>query len=217
MIIVAAAAMARRRCVVFWLRGNAERGAPQPLQLGIYRSDYMVHQPSDDATPRLLQVCRPPPPPRTAAPAPHAVRFRAGLPQVELNTISCSFVALAAKLSSLHRHLVPRCGAHGAAAAALRAQPPLAAALEDAERLPANGSCREIAAAIARAHGEYLRARGKPSGAAVVLMLVQPSERNVIDQRGVAAGGRCRRPRGTMPPHLPPWCLPGPRLLLRTP
>ena len=194
-----------------------EEGAPQPLQLGIYRSDYMVHQPSDDATPRLLQVCRPPPPPRTAAPAPHAVRFRAGLPQVELNTISCSFVALAAKLSSLHRHLVPRCGAHGAAAAALRAQPPLAAALEDAERLPANGSCREIAAAIARAHGEYLRARGKPSGAAVVLMLVQPSERNVIDQRGVAAGGRCRRPRGTMPPHLPPWCLPGPRPLLRTP
>ena len=61
-------------------------GAAQPLQLGIYRSDYMVHQPTEEATPRLLQV--------------------------ELNTISCSFVALGAKLSGVHRHLLPRCGAH---------------------------------------------------------------------------------------------------------
>ena len=61
-------------------------GAAQPLQLGIYRSDYMVHQPTEEATPHLLQV--------------------------ELNTISCSFVALGAKLSGVHRHLLPRCGAH---------------------------------------------------------------------------------------------------------
>ena len=64
-------------------------GAAQPLQLGIYRSDYMVHQPTEEATPRLLQV--------------------------ELNTISCSFVALGAKLSGVHRHLLPRCGAQGPA------------------------------------------------------------------------------------------------------
>ena len=64
-------------------------GAAQPLQLGIYRSDYMVHQPTEEATPHLLQV--------------------------ELNTISCSFVALGAKLSGVHRHLLPRCGAQGPA------------------------------------------------------------------------------------------------------
>ena len=108
-------------------------GAAQPLQLGIYRSDYMVHQPSEEATPRLLQV--------------------------ELNTISVSFVALGAKLTGLHRQLLPRCGAQGTAAAALRGQPALAAALTDAERLPPNRSCAEIASAIARAHTAYVAAR----------------------------------------------------------
>ena len=33
-----------------------EEGVVQPLQLGIYRSDYMVDQPTEDAAPRLLQV-----------------------------------------------------------------------------------------------------------------------------------------------------------------
>ena len=136
-----------------------EEGAAQPLQLGVYRSDYMVDQPSDEATPRLLQV--------------------------ELNTISVSFVALGTKLTDLHRHLLPRCAAQGAAGAALRAQPALAAALAEPERLPPNWSCAEIAAAIAHAHAAYLAARGAPSGVAVVLMVVQPNERNVIDQRGV--------------------------------
>ena len=146
-------------------------GAAQPLQLGIYRSDYMVHQPSEEATPRLLQV--------------------------ELNTISVSFVALGAKLTGLHRHLLPRCGAQGAAGAALRAQPALAAALADAERLPPNRSCAEIASAIAKAHAAYVAARagkanwicsspgGPVPGVPVVLMIVQPNERNVIDQRGL--------------------------------
>jgi len=134
-------------------------GAAQPLQLGVYRSDYMVHQPSEEATPRLLQV--------------------------ELNTISVSFVALGAKLAGLHRHLLPRCGAQGVASAALRSQPALAAALADPERLPPNRSCAEIAAAIAQAHTAYIKARGAPRGVPVVLMVVQPNERNVIDQRGV--------------------------------
>jgi hypothetical protein len=31
-------------------------GVVQPLQLGIYRSDYMIDQPTDDAAPRLLQA-----------------------------------------------------------------------------------------------------------------------------------------------------------------
>ena len=81
-------------------------GAAQPLQLGVYRSDYMVHQPSADDSPRLLQV--------------------------ELNTISCSFVTLAAKLSGMHRHLLPRVGTRGVARAALHAQPALKAALAEA-------------------------------------------------------------------------------------
>jgi len=142
-------------------------GAVQPLQLGIYRSDYMVHQPSEEDVPRLMQV--------------------------ELNTISCSFVTLASKLSGMHRHLVPRAGAAGPAAEALRAQPALAAALADPklELLPHNESLSGIAAAIAQAHGEYVAAMpgggggGGESKSPVVLMVVQPTERNVIDQRGV--------------------------------
>lgn len=139
-------------------------GAVQPLQLGIYRSDYMVHQPSEEDVPRLMQV--------------------------ELNTISCSFVTLASKLSGMHRHLVPRAGAAGPAVEGLRAQPALAAALADPklELLPNNESLSGIAAAIAQAHAEYVKAM--PGGAEggrtpVVLMVVQPTERNVIDQRGV--------------------------------
>jgi hypothetical protein len=68
--------------------------------------------------------------------------------------------------------------------------------MADAERLPPNRSCVEIAAAIARAHAAYVAARagranwicaspgGPPPGVPVVLMIVQPHERNVADQRG---------------------------------
>ena len=76
-----------------------DEGATQPLQLGIYRSDYMVHQPGEEDAPRLLQV--------------------------ELNTISVSFVSLAAKMTRCHRHALTRAGLAGEKAerAALRRVP----------------------------------------------------------------------------------------------
>lgn len=51
----------------------------QPLQLGLFRSDYLLHQlsPSDDLS----------------------------IKQVEFNTISSSFGALSTKVSELHRYL----------------------------------------------------------------------------------------------------------------
>ena len=110
-----------------------DEGATQPLQLGIYRSDYMVHQPGEEDAPRLLQV--------------------------ELNTISVSFVSLAAKMTRCHRHALTRAGLAGEKAerAALRRVPALAAALDDGDRLPPNTAETEAAAALAAAHAEYMR------------------------------------------------------------
>lgn len=144
-------------------------GVVQPLQLGIYRSDYMIDQPTDDAAPRILQV--------------------------ELNTISCSFVSLAAKLSRMHADLVSRWGAtnDGAMQPFLSKMSAIAAALKDESLLPPSSSETDVAAAIALAHEEYLVQRGgarqRAAAADVpptaVLMIVQPNERNVVDQRGI--------------------------------
>ncbi|EOD07778.1 glutathione synthetase, partial [Emiliania huxleyi CCMP1516] len=207
-------------------------GPTQPLQLGIYRSDYMVHQPPGGAPPLLRQV--------------------------ELNTISSSFGSLSGKLSAMHAELLPRWVAPpvtGETASRCRRQitsphisphltasgcprkiisrhisthletasrcqrqmsetsdtaslqdmhASLAAGLIDGRltsgppegpfsdpsrsppagsggRLPPNPCEAEIAAALAEARLGTRRAH------AVVLMVVQPAERNVTDQRGIEA------------------------------
>ncbi|KAK3944718.1 putative glutathione synthetase [Diplogelasinospora grovesii] len=56
-----------------------KEGYVQPLALGLFRSDYMVHQDSPTATPQIKQV--------------------------EFNTIASSFGGLSAKTSDLHRFL----------------------------------------------------------------------------------------------------------------
>ncbi|KAH6654564.1 hypothetical protein BKA67DRAFT_623803 [Truncatella angustata] len=56
-----------------------EEGYVQPLSLGLFRSDYMVHQERPDSTPQIKQV--------------------------EFNTIASSFGGLAAQTSLLHRYL----------------------------------------------------------------------------------------------------------------
>lgn len=59
-----------------------EEGYVQPLSLGLFRSDYMVHQEKADSTPQIKQV--------------------------EFNTIAASFGGLAAQTSLLHRYLSSR-------------------------------------------------------------------------------------------------------------
>lgn len=54
-----------------------EPTALQPLQLGLFRSDYIVHKPSADA--------------------------EIGIKQVEFNTIASSFGALAQQTAGLHK------------------------------------------------------------------------------------------------------------------
>ena len=93
--------------------------------------------------------------------------------QVELNTIAASFASLSNRVSALHAYLAARWPA-------VRRQlwddagRPSRLKLENV--LPANPSVERIAEAIARAHGVY------GSRDAAVLFVVQPSERNALDQ-----------------------------------
>jgi glutathione synthetase len=133
----------------------------QPLQLTLNRSDYMIDEPSG----RLLQV--------------------------ELNTISVSFPSLAAKLTSMHRDLIGRLGATIGPAdreTLVRTRPDLATALGSSpdaldEALPANISGSAVARGLSVAHLEYCGGKARPR--VVVLMVVAPDERNVVDQRGI--------------------------------
>lgn len=79
------------------------------------------------------------------------------LRQVELNTIAASYAGLSARMAPVHRHLLQGT--------------PLAARLAPNDPLP------HIAEAFAEAHRRY----GVPG--AGVLMVVQPDETNVFDQR----------------------------------
>jgi glutathione synthase len=95
-------------------------------------------------------------------------------PQVELNTIASSFACLSSITSQLHHYTLQRL-----AAAAGSSSSDAAAALQllSACRLPANdamqGICRALAAAVVAAGGE----------GAVMVMVVQPGERNAYDQQ----------------------------------
>lgn len=112
---------------------------PDALRLGLLRSDYMV----DEPTGKLLQV--------------------------EINTVSASFAALASLTSRLHAHLAcyqqrdaPPGGGVGGA-------------------LPPNEAGAGFAAGLAAAWA----AAEMPD--AVVLFVVQPGERNVFDQQALQA------------------------------
>jgi glutathione synthase len=93
---------------------------------------------------------------------------KVGLLQVELNTISSSFGSLSAKITDMHRSMLAR------------RPPPFPGSI------PENGSLKGLAKALVVAHGEYLKLRPSARPAAVaVLFVVQPGERNVMDQRAL--------------------------------
>ena len=90
--------------------------------------------------------------------------------QVELNTIASSFGSLSTQVSKLHRYLLPL---HPAWAQAQLSQ------------LPEQNALAGFAAAIARAH-ELNCAAHKLGDSVVVVMVVQPGERNAFDQHWLA-------------------------------
>lgn len=81
--------------------------------------------------------------------------------QVELNTIASSFGCLSTLVGRMHRYLMERSGASH----------------EELDNLPFNDAMSEIADAL----GAAAAAHGAPNG--VVVMVVQPGERNAFDQQ----------------------------------
>jgi glutathione synthase len=143
-------------------------GEKQPIHLGVHRSDYMINISKRDKTVGLLQV--------------------------ELNTIASSFGSLSSRITSMHKytlkHNIPKV----------------------LGTLPGNESLKSIAHALCFAHQEYMKVRmsnskeelnamwnkmglNKPSTASSsssgspqthevkIMFVVQPNERNVMDQR----------------------------------
>ncbi|KAL8166393.1 hypothetical protein V2J09_007892 [Rumex salicifolius] len=81
--------------------------------------------------------------------------------QIEFNTISSSFSGLSCRVTDLHRYLLEH---HGS---------PLGL---DFKKIPENNAVIQFAAALAKAWSEYNNPR------AVVMIVVQPEERNMYDQ-----------------------------------
>lgn len=110
-------------------------GLKQPIMLGIHRSDYMLHEGSENSEPRFLQV--------------------------ELNTIASSMGAHALNVGKLHRFLLSRFGGDGdRVAQALQSHFGLAPSSgwsqRDVQRhLPENVTLQAIPAALAKAHQAY--------------------------------------------------------------
>eukprot|EP00949_MAST-11_sp_MAST-11-sp1_P000241 g241.t1 len=82
-----------------------------------------------------------------------------GILQVELNTIASSFGCLSSRVSSMHRFLYPE------------------------KKCPLNQAIDALPDALAKAHHAYMDAREKRPCSVKVLFVVQPNEKNSIDQR----------------------------------
>ncbi|KAJ3299205.1 hypothetical protein HK104_009738 [Borealophlyctis nickersoniae] len=125
-----------------------EEGVAQNINLGLHRSDYLLHVPLDAPT--------------DSEPV---------LQQVELNTIASSFSSLSNLAGDLHRYLYERTNFFN--------DPSLPSPDITSASLPVNSSIKTLAKGIAKAWELYA------SKSAVVVMVVQPGERNVFDQRWI--------------------------------
>lgn len=135
---------------------------------------------------------------------PPPASYQAEIRQVEVNTIAASFASLSTKASALHKYLAEKVLAAPSSSSTTPA--PAASSILDRlfsppfspfPLLPANEALDGLAQGLARAHDEYLRqeralwrSSAYPAGTPAplqarpcVLMIVQPGERNVIDQK----------------------------------
>lgn len=134
----------------------------QPCMLALHRSDYMVDQgPAGDREPSLKQI--------------------------ELNTISSSFGALSCTVSRLHSFLLPSLACDPLTRPLLAsAGGPLAegkgTVAKPQEGLDAAALAEGLSAGVA-AYRQYRGLSAVSSRPLVLLFVVQPGERNVMDQR----------------------------------
>jgi glutathione synthetase len=143
-------------------RAVNKEGLGQQLQLGILRSDYMLHEPTEaeQKLPLFTEQAG-------AGSAPKQFM------QVELNCIASSFGCMGNLTSQLHKYLLSRYPAESAA---------LSAALSSGgDGVAPNQNLTKLPEGIAAAHSAYVKQGGSPG--AVVVFVVQDGEANSVDQR----------------------------------
>ncbi|SNX86677.1 related to glutathione synthase [Melanopsichium pennsylvanicum] len=132
----------------------------QPLSLGLFRSDYLLHDAHSEGFKEAELGSR---------------GGKLELKQVEFNTISASFGALCTKVSGLHRHL-----------ASTTDYLNIYNGLENLDNLPVNRAQEVLIGGLAAAHAAYLSQKSLSKEAAknvYILFVVQEGERNAFDQR----------------------------------
>jgi len=148
-----------------------EQTVTSGLQFGIFRSDYMLN---------------------TGEEAEHTRRGgeSANFPlQIEFNTIAASFGCLSHKVAELHRHILQRNADRDEMTTLLHEAKIEEAivrkgAIEIAKAIPENPSLHTLAASLADAH-KMVVSKLDTSAPVVILFIVQPSERNIADQRAL--------------------------------
>ncbi|GAB7338059.1 hypothetical protein MBLNU457_4427t1 [Dothideomycetes sp. NU457] len=133
----------------------------QRLSLGVFRSDYMLHS------------------------APSALENKDGNPsikQVEMNTFSAAGGVQGNIVANMHRYLYDA-GAYSTISEA----PVSGIGLQLQPTLPINRTTQYLVFALKRAHEEYVRIFS-PVSKCCILMIVQPRNGNICDERPIQYG-----------------------------
>jgi glutathione synthase len=153
-----------------------KEGYVQPISLGLFRSDYMLHTLPREELPSLRQV--------------------------EFNTISSSFGGLSELVISLHTHLLtfPHPSTHLAypshalfeasrAAEGARAEPSsrTSASISTTNLPPNNNVVQVLKNGLSAAHQAYGPSKSQPQLPLCVLFLVQDNEHNIFDQLALSS------------------------------
>ncbi|KAH6675556.1 glutathione synthetase [Halenospora varia] len=132
-------------------------GYPQEFTLGIFRSDYMIHDVSSQAS---------------SADQKHQLK------QVEFNTIACAGGVHSNKVSDMHRHF-QRSGKY------LRHDQPESTLSMAPLNMPLNHTLKTLTDGLALAHEAYGSPKNAQATATCVLFIVQPDNFNVADERPI--------------------------------
>lgn len=132
----------------------------QTLSLGIFRSDYMVHVENTASLQSVGAVGRP------------------EIKQIEFNTYTVAGGVHANIVADLHKHL-HRIGIYGSTFGDPQAAPAF---------LPPNAGKDGIVRSLVAAHKAYQRCSSDPSIQTGILMLVQPFNFNICDERPIEYG-----------------------------
>ncbi|KAH8676768.1 glutathione synthetase [Tricladium varicosporioides] len=130
-------------------------GYPQEFTLGIFRSDYMIHDVSSQAS---------------------SAEQKYQLKQVEFNTIACAGGVHSNKVSDMHRHFQQsgKYLPHEQSKSTLLMAPP---------SMPPNHTLKTLTDGLALAHETYGSPRNAQATATCILFIVQPDNFNVADER----------------------------------